>query len=423
MLAGSALIVLAAEPLFILIDTAVVGHLGAVPLAALGAAGTVMSLLAIIGTALEYGTTGRAARYFGAGQRDAAVNEGVQASWLALLIGIVGVAIGQIIAGPLVQLIAGGAGPVADAAESWLRIAILGLPGILLILAGNGWLRGVQDTKSPVRIVVLASAIAAAASPLLVYTAGLGLEGSAVANVLAQWVGAVLCVRVLRREKSPVRPHWPVIRSQMVVGRDLVLRAASFQLAFLAAAGAAGRVGTAPLAAHQVGLLLWQFTAMVLDSFAIAAQSLVGAALGSGNIELAKRTAWRVSWYGVGAGALFGALMAAGWFLIPAIFTSDAAIQHQVHVLWPWLVAMMPVGGIIFALDGVLLGAGDNVFVRNITLLGALGAFLPVTLAAVHFGWGLTGIWAGLAAFLGVRFVGMTLRTRSGRWAVVGAQL
>lgn len=423
MLAGSAFMVLAAQPLFILIDTAVVGHLGAVPLAALGAAGTVMSLLAIIGTALEYGTTGRAARYFGAGRRDAAVNEGVQASWLAMLIGLTGVAVGQIIAGPLVQLIAGGPGPVASAAESWLRIAILGLPGILLILAGNGWLRGVQDTKSPVRIVLLASAISAAASPLLVYTAGLGLEGSAIANVLAQWVGAALCIRALRREELPVRPRWPVMRSQMIIGRDLVLRAAAFQLTFLVAAGAAGSMGTASLAAHQVGLLLWQFTALVLDSFAIAAQSLVGAALGSGNIELAKRTAWRVSGYGVGAGLLFGGLMAVGWFLVPAVFTSDAVIQQQIHVLWPWLVAMMPVGGIIFALDGVLLGAGDNVFVRNITLLGALGAFLPVTLAAVHLGWGLTGIWAGLAAFIGVRFVGMTLRTRSGRWAVAGAQL
>jgi putative MATE family efflux protein len=199
-LAASAFVVLAAEPLFLLVDTAVVGHLGQIPLAGLGAAGTVMTLLALVGTSLEYGTTGRAARFFGAGRRDAAVNEGVQASWLALLIGIAVIGIGQLLADPLTRLIVGGDGAVTAAAESWLRIAILGLPGVLLVLAGNGWLRGVQDTRTPVLIVVAANLLSAIASPVLVYPVGLGLEGSAVANVLAQWVGGICCIVALRRE-------------------------------------------------------------------------------------------------------------------------------------------------------------------------------------------------------------------------------
>jgi putative MATE family efflux protein len=419
-LAASAFVVLAAEPLFVLIDTAVVGHLGRVPLAGLGAAGTIMTLLAIVGTSLEYGTTGRAARFFGAGRREAAVNEGVQASWLALGIGVLGVVAGELVAGPLVRLIAGHSGPVAAAAESWLRIAVLGLPGVLLVLAANGWLRGVQDTRSPVRIVVVANVASAVASPLLVYPAGLGLAGSALANVAAQWIGALLCVRAIRREAVPLRPRWSVMRRQLVVSRDLVVRSLAFQLAYLTAAGAAGRMGAAQLAAHQVGLQLWEFIALLLDSFAIAAQSLVGAALGAGQIDIATATAWRVSRYGIAAGAVFAALMAAGWYAVPALFSSDPAVQQQAHVLWPWLIAMMPVGGLVFALDGVLLGAGDNAFIRSITLVAALLGYVPLCLAAVHFGWGLAGVWAGLASFIGIRFIGMAARTRSGRWLVVG---
>jgi putative MATE family efflux protein len=419
-LAGSAFVVLAAEPLFLLVDTAVVGHLGRVPLAALGAAGIVMTLLAIVGTSLEYGTTGRAARYFGAGRREAAVNEGVQASWLALLIGLVAIVVGEAVAGPVVRVVTGGAGPVADDAERWLRIAILGLPGVLLVLAGNGWLRGVQDTRTPVRIVVLANAVSAVASPVLVYPVGMGLAGSAVANVCAQVLAAALCVRALRAERVPSRPQWHVMRSQLVVSRDLVARSLAFQAAYLTAAGVAGRMGTAQLAAHQVGLQLWEFIALLLDSFAIAAQSLVGAALGGGDVEAAKSTAWRVSRYGVVAGVIFAGVAGAGWQLLPKVFSSDAAVQGQAHVLWPWLIAMMPLGGVLFALDGVLLGAGDNAFIRNVTMVAALGAFVPIALLALRLDWGLGGVWAGIASFITVRLIGMAWRTRSGRWLVVG---
>lgn len=419
-LAASAFVVLAAEPLFLLVDTAVVGHLGQVPLAGLGAAGTVMTLLALVGTSLEYGTTGRAARFFGAGQREAAVNEGVQASWLALLIGLVAVGLGQLVADPLTRLIVGSDGPVTAAAESWLRIAILGLPGVLLVLAGNGWLRGVQDTRTPVLIVVAANVLSAIASPLLVYPLGFGLEGSAIANVGAQWVGGALCVVALWRERVPSRPQWTVMRGQLVVSRDLVLRASAFQASYLTAAGVAGRMGAAQLAAHQIGMQLWNLVALLLDSFAIAAQSLVGASLGGGDANAAKSTAWRVTKYGLAAGLTLGALAAAGWYVIPLAFSSDSGVQHQAHVLWPWLVGMMPIGGILFALDGVLIGAGDNSFLRTVTLVSALCGYIPLAVCALVFGWGLGGVWAGLAAFILLRFLGMAWRTRSGRWLVVG---
>jgi len=421
-LSASAVVVLAAEPLYLLVDTAVVGHLGSAQLAGLGVGGALMALLTVVGTFVEYGTTSRAARWFGAGREADAVNEGVQASWLALGIGVVIVALGEALAGPLTRLLAGGGGATQHAAEQWFRIAVIGLPGVLLVLAGNGWMRGVQRTKQPVLIVLAANALSAALCPTLVYGADLGLRGSAIANLVAQAVGGVLFLLALRRAAAGVRPDRRVMRAQLVVGRDLIIRAIAFQVAFLSAAGVAARMGTAQIAAHQIGLQLWEFTALLLDSFAIAAQSLVGAALGGSDASAAKAMAWQVARWGTYAGAVLGALYAAGWLLIPELFTSSAAVQHQAHVLWPWFAAMMPAAGLVFALDGVLIGAGDVAFLRTITLIAGVLAFAPINIAALHWHWGIGGVWAGLSAFIVVRLVGMIARTRGDRWLVLGVE-
>jgi len=420
-LAASAFVVLAAEPLYLLVDTAVVGHLGTVALGALGVGVALLGFVVLAGTFVEYGTTSRAARFFGAGDRQAAINEGVQASWLALGIGLLVVVLAEVFAHPLAALLAGDNAHTRQAAESWFRIAAIGTPGVLLVLAGNGWMRGVQSTREPVRIVLLANALSAAASPILVYACHLGLNGSAYANVGAQAVGSVLFIRALGRS-SPVssRPEWAVMRKQLVVGRDLILRSAGFQVAFLSAAGVASRMGAAQIGAHQIGLQIWEFIALLLDSFAIAAQSLVGAALGSEDVGAARRTAWQVARYGLWAGCAFGAATGVLWELLPAAFTSSASVQHQAHILWPWLAGMQPLAGVVFALDGVLIGAGDVAYLRTLTLVAGVAAFAPINLAALHWHWGIGGVWAGLSAFILVRFVGMILRARGERWAVVG---
>jgi putative MATE family efflux protein len=420
-LAASAFVVLAAEPLYLLVDTAVVGHLGAVPLAGLGVAAALMTLAAMVGQFVEYGTTSRAARLFGAGRLSDAVAEGVQASWLAVIIGVVMAGVGEAVAGPATTLLAGGGGAVQHAAETWFRIAVLGLPGVLLVLAGNGWMRGVQRTRTPVWIVLAANGLSAAASPILVYPLGLGLAGSAYANVAAQLVGAVLFLRALQRSVGSRRPHWGIMRAQLVVGRDLLLRSAAFQVAFLSAAAVASRMGAAQIAAHQIGLQLWEFTALLLDSFAIAAQSLIGAALGGSDEQAARRMAWQVARWGLWAGVGFSALYAAGWLVIPEAFTASPAVQHQAHLLWPWFVGMLPAAGIVFALDGVLIGAGDLGFMRTVTIVAAVAAFAPLNLAALHWHWGIGGVWAGLTAFVLVRLIGMVARTRGQRWLVLGA--
>ncbi|HWB66934.1 MAG TPA: MATE family efflux transporter [Mycobacteriales bacterium] len=417
-LTASAFVVLAAEPTYLLIDTAVVGHLGTRQLAALGIAVAVVGLLLVIGDFVEYGTTGRVARAYGAGRLDLARSEGVQASWLGLATGVVLAGAGELFASPLAHVLAGDRGAVSAAAVEWLRIGLAGLPGVLLVLAGNGWMRGLQRTRQPVVIVLAANVVSAVLCPLLVYAAGLGLRGSAVANLAGQAVGAVLFLAAL---EGPKRVVWPTIRAQLAVGRDLVIRNVGFQASFLTAAAVAARMGAAQLAAHQVGMQLDEFSALLLDSVAIAAQSLVGAALGSGDAGAARTVTWQIARWGGWAGVAFAAGYAALWWPIPQVFSSAPPVVHQMHVMWPWFCVLWLPAGVLFALDGVLIGAGDVRFMAVLTLIAGLGAFVPIDVLALHFEWGLGGVWAGLLGFYVVRLIGMLIRARGTRWQVLGA--
>ncbi|MEU4479619.1 MATE family efflux transporter [Micromonospora sp. NPDC023966] len=420
-LALPALVVLAAEPLYVLVDTAVVGHLGRVPLAALAVGGTVLTLTAWLGTVVAYGTTGRSARRFGSGDRAAAVAEGVQASWLALSVGVLVALAMQVGGGWLARTLVGGPGEVADAAATWLRIAALGAPGLLLAAAGNGWLRGIQDTRRPLLFVLAPNLLSALLCPLLVYPAGLGLAGSAVANALAQTLSGGLFAAALVREQVPLRPRPRLIGQQLALSRDLLIRGVAFQASFLSATAVAARFGAAAVGAHQIAVQLWFFTALVLDALAIAAQSLIGAALGAGEAAAARALARRIALLGGLCGVAFAVLIAAGAGLVPSWFSSDPEVREQAMVAWPWFVALQPIGGVVFALDGVLIGAGDVRYLRNLTIVAALGGFLPAIWLAYGLNLGLGGIWAGLTLFVVLRLVALLLRLRSGGWAVVGA--
>jgi putative MATE family efflux protein len=419
-LAVPALGVLAAEPLYVLVDTAVVGHLGALPLAALALGGVLLTQVSSQLTFLSYGTTARAARLHGAGRRQDAVEEGVQATWLAIAVGLLVLLLGQLFAAPVARLLAGD-GAVAPAAVSWLRIALFGAPFVLVTMAGNGWMRGVQDTARPLRYVLLGNAVSAVLCPVLVYGAGWGLQGSAVANVAAQLIAACLFFRALLVEGVPLRPVPALMRAQLQVGRDLVLRSLAFQACFISAASVAARTSVAAVGAHQVVLQLWTFLALVLDSLAIAAQSLVGAALGATQLDKARRLARQITGYGLWFGVVLGLLFAALSVVLPEAFTTDPGVLAEIPHAWWFFVALQPIAGVVFALDGVLLGAGDAAFLRTATLLSAALGFLPLVWASLVFHWGLTGIWAGLSAFMVLRLIAVLARARSGRWAVVGA--
>lgn len=420
-LALPALGVLAANPLYLLLDTAVVGRLGTAELAALAAGAAVQSTVTTQLTFLSYGTTARSSRFFGAGRREDAVAEGVQATWVALAVGTVLALIVGVFAEPIATALSGHADTGALAA-TWMRVSAFAVPLTLVIMAGNGWMRGVQNTRLPFLLTLCGLVPGAVALPLLVRR--FGLVGSAVANLLGMGITAALFLAVLTREHGKYggswAPRWDVIRRQLVLGRDLIVRSLSFQVSLLTAAAVAGRFGVAALAAHQLMLQLWNFLTLVLDSLAIAAQTLTGSALGRDGADEARAVGAQALRYSMIFAVGLAAVFAVFGKQIQGLFTDDPEVVDTLQAPWWLLIAMIVAGGAVFALDGVLLGASDAAFLRNLTLFSLLGVALPIILASGAFGWGLTGIWVGQLAQVLARLVGVVWRFRSMRWAVAG---
>ena len=420
-LAIPALGALAAEPLYLLVDTAVVGHLGKESLAGLAVGAALLGNTVWLMSFLAYGTTGKAARLFGAGRQKDAVDAGVQATWLGFVLGLAVLVLLQVFAEPLVRLVAGDHAQTQAAATTWLRIAAFGAPFVTIAMAGMGWMRGVQDLRRPLIYLVVANGMSAALAPLLVYPLDLGLKGSAIANVIGQSLAAALFLRALLREGVSLRPHRMGITSQLATARDLGVRTVALQGVFLSAIAIASRLGPEQVAAHLIAIQLWFFLALMLDAFAIAAQSLIGELLGADEIAAARATARRLCELGAMLGVAFGVIILAGWKVIPRLFTSDADVIGATGAAWGWFGGMQPFAGVVFAIDGILIGSGDTLFMRNISLIAVVVGYVPLMLGTVFLDFGLTGIWIGLSGFVLVRFVLGGLRMRAGAWAVGGA--
>lgn len=421
-LALPALVVLAAEPLYVLVDTAMIGHLGTLPLAGLAIGGTVLAQVSGQLNFLAYGTTARAARRYGAGDYQGAVREGVHSSLLALVIGAAIVLLVEVFAWPIARLIGGADSPALQDAVLWLRVAVLGAPGILLALAGNGWMRGIQRTRQPTVYVVVGFGLCLVLLPIMVRGLGWGLVGSAVANVIAQWVTGGLFLHALLRERVSLRVERAILVGQLRSGRDLFLRTLALQGSFILAAALCSRMGPEVIGAHQIGLQMFMLTALALDAVAVAAQSLVGEALGRQDPVRARATAALCARVGLLAGCAFAAVLALVQPVAPLLFTSSAGVLEQAGVMWWWLAGMQLLAGVLFALDGVLMGANDVAVLRSITIVAHAGVYAPLAWLAYTADWGIAGIWFGLTTSLAVRLVLGALRVRSGRWmaATVG---
>jgi putative MATE family efflux protein len=417
-LALPALGALAAEPLYVLVDTGIVGHLGVNPLAALAIAGTLLTGAFTLFNFLTYGTTAQVARFHGAGDERAARGLGVQALWLAAAIGLVLVLLAELLARPATTLM-GGTGHTADLAVLYIRIAAIGLPFALIALAGQGYLRGVGNLRTPLRIVIAANVANILLELLFVYAFRWGVAGSAWGTAIAQ---AGMGIAFAASIGGPVRaPDPDRIRPLLRIGGEIFVRTAALYASFVVASAVIARIGTASLAAHQIAFQLWTFLALVLDSVAIAGQVIVGRMLGASDARAAYAASRRMIGWSTALGAVLGLAMLALASVLPHAFTDAPAVLDQAHKIWPLFALMQPLAGLVFALDGILIGASDTRFLMWSMLAAGIGVYVPIALAALHFGWGIVGVWWGLIALLAARAALLGVRFVSRRWAVVGA--
>ena len=419
-LAVPALGALAAEPLYLLVDTAIVGHLGRSQLAALGIAAAILGGTFAIFNFLQYGTTAQVARAGGAGEAEIARRLGAQAVWLSLVFGVAVAALVASFAEPLVSLM-GGEGESAEYAVTYLRIACVGLPAAFLALGGQGYLRGISDLRTPLVIVIVANVVNLVLEVLFVYGFDWGIEGSAWGTAIAQLgMGAAFVFAVLRGlHRAEALPQLALARRVLSLGKWIFLRTASLMGSFLLAGAVATRFGEASIGAHQIAFQLFVFLALVLDSIAIAGQIMVGRELGSGRRDEAYAAGERMIWLSVALGGVFAALMLVLSGVLPRIFTGDTAVLDEAALLWPLFVLMQPLNGAVFALDGILIGAGDGPFLA-ISMAIAFVACASVLVATLAEDWGIRGVWAALVVLILVRLTAMTARFRRGRWLVTG---
>jgi putative MATE family efflux protein len=419
---------LIAEPMFLLADSAMVGHLGAVPLAGLGLASAVLQTIIGLMVFLAYSTTPAVARWLGAGDRRKAVTVGVDGLWLALGLGLV-LAVAGWFGTPALVGAFGAEADVTRAAIDYLGLSMLGVPAMLLVFAATGLLRGLQDTRTPLWVAGIGFLVNILLNLWFIYGLGLGLVGSALGTVLAQWgmvaVYLVIVVRHAHRERSPLRPHRSGMLSGATSGGWLFLRTASLRAAMLLAVFVATSLGSTELAAFQIAMTLFAALAFALDALAIAAQALVGRALGAGDAEQVRQVLRRCLEWGIGGGVALGLVVLAASGVLGRVFTSSVEVTALLPATLAVLGLSVPLGGLVFVLDGVLIGAGDARYLA-ITGLVNLAAFVP--LAVLVLLWAPPGA-AGLAAlmatfvfgFLGARAVTLSLRVRGTAWVRLGA--
>ena len=423
-LAWPALGALVAEPLYVLADTAIVGRIGTPELGGLAVASSILLTAHAMFIFLAYGTTAAVARLLGAGEHRRAAHQAVQSIWLALAAGAVLAALGLVLAPTLVTALGGDDPEVLHNALVYLRISLLGLPAMLVMLAGVGYLRGVQDTKRPLA-VALGSAVANfVLEVVLVFGFGYGIGASALSTVIAQTVAAAAFVwwikQAVARHDVSLRPDPRVIKRLAVAGFELLIRTSALRASLTVTIAAAARIGTDDLAAHQIAFELWTVLALILDAVAIAGQALIGLALGAGRPERARALARRMIVWGLATGVLTGSAVLATSGLLPHVFTEDAAVIALAAFLLLHVGFSQPAAGLVFALDGVLIGAGDLRFLA-VSMVGAGLVLMGGGLAVVAVGAGIGWLWGALHAWMAARLAMMLWRFGGDAWLITGA--
>ncbi len=435
-LAVPAFLALVAEPMFLLVDSAVVGRLGVEPLAGLGVASAVLLTAANVFVFLAYGTTSVVARQLGAGSRGGAVIAGIDGTWLALLLGAVTTAVVALGARPLAGLF-GASSAALDQASTYLRISAFGIPAMLVVLATTGVLRGLQDTRTPLVAAVTGFSANALLSVWFVHGLGWGIAGSAWGTVIAQTGMAVALVWVLVREAGrtgvPLRAHPGRVLAAARGGVPLLVRTLALRAVLVLTTWVAAGLGDVPLASYQVTATIWSFLTFALDALAIAAQAITGRALGAGDLVTTRAATRLMVRWGILGGVALGLVVLVVRPWVGPFFTPDEGVQAAIAGGLVVVALGQPLSGFVFVVDGVLIGAGDGRWLAR-AMLVTLVAYLPVVLA-VHLAgdWLLAGnttsgqvdavtwLWLAFTAFMSVRATLMWMRVRTDRWMVTGA--
>jgi MATE family multidrug resistance protein len=407
-LAWPALGSLAADPLVSIVDTAFVGQLGQVPLAALGVNASVFALTFMVFNFLAYGTTPRVGRALGRGDRAEAGRVVVRAFVIAAAAGVGALALLQAFAVPVLRLM-GASGELLEAGLVYLRIRACAGPAVLLITAGNGAFRGFQNTRTPLVITLALNAVNLTLDPLLIFGLGWGLAGAATATLAAQWAGAAAFVWLLfgpaRRPHYGIElrmPAWASLVPFLRIGRDLLIRTGALVGTMTLATAVATRVGTEAIAAHQIAMQFWYFLALAVDALAVAAQALVAKHLGSDDAATARSVARRLVQWSLATGLVLGAGIGALGGVLPPLFTGDAATLAFVRRVWPFVAVMQPINALVFVGDGLFMGA-ERFGYLAVAMLASAAVGWALLLGVRPFGWGLVGVWWALVAFMAAR--------------------
>ncbi len=414
-LAIPALGTLAIEPLYVLVDTAIVGRLGTPQLGGLAIASTILLTVISMTASLEYGVTPDVAYAHGAGRSAEARDVATAALRLAVMIGVpMGVAVAAA-AHPLVWLL-GGRGDVLGYAVTYLRISCVGLPFVLVTYVGHGVMRGVNDLRKPLQIVLLANVVNVIFEIVAVYVLDLGVAGSAWSTVIVQTGAALMFLRVLRPHRGGGRPTSERMKKLLRSGLHFAVRSIAMFAVWNTATAVAARVDTPTLAAHQVLIQLFTFLALMLDALAIPAQSLVAGALGRHDTDEALRVGRTSNRLSLWCAVLLAVTLAALSPVLPHVFSGDPAVHSRLTAGLLILAVMQFPGAIAFAFDGALIGAHDERWLARQAVINLAG-FAPLALATLLYPeLGLAGLWGAQLMWMVLRALVNWRRWESRPW-------
>lgn len=423
-IAAPAFAALVSEPLMLLADTAIIGHLGTTQLAGLAVAATILQTIVGLCIFLAYGSTAAVARHYGAGDEKGALRMGFSGIWLAAGLGVV-LAVAAAVTSDTLNSAIASSDDVAAYADTYFSISTIGIPAMLVVLAATGALRGIVDLRTPLIVMIGANGINVVLSLALVYGFGLGIGGAAIGTVIAQWLAALVLVGAVlvraRRVVAPVTPRFGEILRSARDGSPLFVRTLTLRASLLIATAVAATLGDVALAAHQIALTIVTLIAFALDAIAIAGQTLTGNSLGAGDRPRTRVLTQRMMQWGIACGVIAAVLIVATHQVIGQLFSPDERVQSALIPVLLVIAVIQPLSGVVFVLDGVLIGAGDGPYLAWAGLVVLL-AYAPLAALVWFTGGGLVWLWAAYGGFIAARLITLYARQRGDRWLVLGTR-